>query len=82
MASEQFRYSGDSEVTVEKLKKWLLSKLPNYVTSLKTVAEAKEFASEKAIHKVFLFTDKKKTPPIFQALATEWNNKLRFAVVN
>lgn len=65
-----------------ELKKWLTSNLPNYSTVIRTVQQAKDFASEQNIHKCFLFTNKKKTPPIFMALTAYYNNKLRFAVVN
>lgn len=50
---------------MEGVKKWLMKHLPNYVTALKTTEEIKEFVSEKGIHKVFLFSDKKKTPQLY-----------------
>jgi len=56
--------------------------MPNYSTVIRTVAQAKEFTNELHINKVFLFTNKKKTPPIYQALTAHYNNKLRFAIVN
>lgn len=34
------------EFSVDALKLWILNNLPNYVTSLKTTDEIKEFVSE------------------------------------
>ena len=42
---------------------------------------SEQFENEEGISKVYLFTTKKTTPPIYQALAANYNNRLRFAVV-
>ena len=64
MPKENSMYK-DGQVDVEGVKKWLTSNMPNYSTVIRTVAQAKEFTNELHINKVFLFTNKKKTPPIY-----------------
>jgi len=81
MQIEQKRWK-DAELSVEKVKLWLLNNLPNYVTSLKTTDDIKEFVAEVGIHKVFLFSGAKKTPQLYQALSSQYHNLLRFAIVN
>ena len=54
---------------------------PDFTQELVSEADAEQFENEEGISKVYLFTTKKTTPPIYQALAANYNNRLRFAVV-
>ena len=54
---------------------------PDFTQELVSEADAEQFENEEGISKVYLFTTKKATPPIYQALAANYNNRLRFAVV-
>lgn len=63
------------------LKDWILENLPNYSEVFTRRADVLKFQSELDIAKVYLFSNKAKTPPIYAALTTQFFNQVRFAFV-
>lgn len=59
----------------------MVNNQPDYTQELASEEDAEQFETEEGINKVYLFTSKKATPPIYQALAANFTNRLRFAVV-
>ena len=72
---------GTTEITQPRIKEWFTSNQPDYTQELNSEEDAEQFDQEEGINKVYLFSTKKATPPIYQALAANFNNRLRFAVV-
>lgn len=70
-----------TEVTQPRIKDWFINNQPDYTQELVTEEDAEQFQHEEGINKVYLFSTKKQTPPIYQALAANFNNRLRFATV-
>lgn len=81
MHTQTITYNKEN-ISDELLKNWILENLPDYPLKISNKAQALEFAKEKNIPKCFLFSDRKKTPPIYQALAGQFHNKLRFAFIS
>lgn len=70
-----------TEITQPRIKDWFTNSQPDFTQELITEEDAEQFEHEEGINKVYLFSTKKATPPIYQALAANFNNRLRFAVV-
>ena len=70
-----------TEVTQPRIKDWFTNNQPDYTQELISETDAEQFEQEEGINKVYLFSTKKQTPPIYQALAANFNNQLRFAIV-
>eukprot|EP00347_Sterkiella_histriomuscorum_P011459 403372372 len=74
----------EREVTLQKVKSFILSNLPDYSTKIETIAQLEAFADNKddlEVNKVILFSNKTKTPPIYKALTTYFRDRVRFAFV-
>lgn len=72
---------GSTEITQPRIKDWFINNQPDFTQELITEEDVEQFDAEEGISKVFLFSTKKATPPIYQALAANLNNQLRFAII-
>ena len=55
--------------------------MPNYSQKLATKKDVESFQSEDGIAKIYLFSEKELTPPIYSALTSGFKNRIRFAFV-
>lgn len=70
-----------TEITQPRIKEWFTNNQPDFTQEIFVQDDADQFAEEKGINKVYLFSTKKATPPIYQALAANLNNRMRFAII-
>ena len=77
----------DNQVTLPKIKSYILANLPDYTTSLSKIEKLTDFQDlgankeEGDINRVILFSKKAKTPPIFKVLSATFKDKLLFGFV-
>ena len=57
------------QVSDPDVKQWITNNIPDYTQRLSQREDADQFADEKGIQKVYLFSAKQKVPPIYKALA-------------
>jgi hypothetical protein len=55
--------------------------MPNYSQKLVTKKDVEAFQSEDGISKIYLFSEKELSPPIYSALTSGFKNRIRFAFV-
>ena len=75
----------DNQVTLPKVKTWILNNIPDFSTNITTSAKLDEFlgeAGDKDINRVILFSKKAKTPPIYKVLSATYRDKLRFGFIS
>ena len=80
MPTETIAFQG-AEVNDQILKDWITNHIPDFSQRLSQMKDAEEFGAEEGISKVYLFSAKQKVPPIYKALTTNFQNRLRFAFV-
>lgn len=54
-----------TEITQPRIKDWFTNNQPDYTQELVTEEDAEQFEHEEGINKVYLFSTKKATPPIY-----------------
>jgi len=69
------------ELTSKALGKWANSMLPDYTTALTSKIEMRAWLDNGTNPAVVLFTDKKESPPMWKALSSEFNGRIRMAAV-
>jgi len=71
----------NEELTHKALGKWVNSMLPDYSTVLTSKIQMREWLDNGTNPAVVLFTDKKDSPPMWKALSSEFNGRIRMAAV-
>lgn len=71
----------NEEVSAKALGKWVNSMLPDYTTTLTDKRHMREWLDNGTNPAVVLFTDKKESPPMWKALSSEFNGRIRMASV-
>jgi hypothetical protein len=74
----------DNQVSVPKIKSYILSNLPDFSKHLDKVEKLDQFRNleeDRDINRVILFSKKAKSPPIFKVLSAVFRDKFRFGFV-
>ena len=74
----------DNQVTLPKIKTYILSNLPDFTKHLGSVEKLEDFRNLEGdgdINRVILFSKKAKTPPIFKVLSAVYRERFRFGFV-
>lgn len=74
----------EREVTMPKIKSFILSNIPDYSVVIDSKEKFDSFRSEdeKDINKVILFSKKSKVPSIYKALTNEFRDLIRFGFIS
>jgi hypothetical protein len=74
----------DNQVTLPKIKTYILSNLPDFSRHLGNLEKLEDFRNLEGdgdINRVILFSKKAKTPPIFKVLSAVFRERFRFGFV-
>lgn len=74
----------DNQVTVPKVKSFILNNLPDFSATIDTQAKLTDFlgdSEDKDINRVLLFSKKQKTPAIWKVLTANFRDRFRFGFV-
>jgi len=65
----------------ETIKNFILRNMPHKVTTIKDNKDFNRFSSKKELNAFYLFSEKKKIPPTFKVLSTQFAEKYKFAFI-
>lgn len=83
MQKQMLGFQEGQQIGKNIFKKWVLSNMPDYTHSVKTVAQYERLTSrEDDINKVVLFTNMPVPPAAFKAVAAEYRDRLRFYIIS